>query len=111
MPPLRVALTATGLGIVGSAGGYYYYNSLEKQPQQITKKTFIPKHHDQRPFKLLSQQDIDTRLRAGQFVNTPQVNQVKAVYTNQLASNSPVEDTFSIHTFQQGLIAGVYDGV
>ncbi|KAI8979803.1 phosphatase 2C-like domain-containing protein [Mycotypha africana] len=71
--------------------------------------------YDHRPFTLLTQTDIDTRLRSGQSISKldhaqHQVKGVKAIYSNQLPSNDPVEDNYSIHTFQNGLIAGVYDG-
>ncbi|KAG1402256.1 hypothetical protein G6F58_010590 [Rhizopus delemar] len=110
---LRTTLiTVAGLSGIGSAGGYYYFKTTDKESQLVVpvKEAYVPKHYDRRPFQLLSKEEIDKRLRSGQFANQIQVNYVKAVYTNQLPSNNPVEDTFSINTFQQGLIAGVYDG-
>ncbi|EIE79392.1 hypothetical protein RO3G_04097 [Rhizopus delemar RA 99-880] len=110
---LRTTLiTVAGLSGIGSAGGYYYFKTIDKESQLVApvKEAYVPKHYDRRPFQLLSKEEIDKRLRSGQFANQIQVNYVKAVYTNQLPSNNPVEDTFSINTFQQGLIAGVYDG-
>ncbi|RCH85811.1 hypothetical protein CU098_006483 [Rhizopus stolonifer] len=105
--PLRTAFAAAaGVGAFGSLGSYYYLKPTEKEVIKESK----PKKEDQRPFELLSKEEIDTRLRSGQLATKIQIDQVKAVYTNQLASNNPVEDNYSIHTFRQGLIAGVYDG-
>lgn len=103
----RTLTAIAGLGLTG-AGGYYFI-----KPTKIintVEPVKIPKYHDSRPFTLLARTEIDERLRSGQFANKIKTNQVKAIYTNQLASNNPVEDNYSIHTFQNGLIAGVYDG-
>lgn len=108
--PLRVALTtAAGLGAAGS-GGYYFLTKTNKQTSEPIQTKSEPKHYDWRPFQLLSREEIDSRIRSGQFVSKLEIDRVKAVYTNQLPSNDPVEDNYSINTFQQGLIAGVYDG-
>ncbi|CAO3687001.1 hypothetical protein G6F70_007609 [Rhizopus microsporus] len=108
--PLRVALTAAaGLGAAGS-GGYYFFTKANKQPSEPIQTKAEPKHYDWRPFQLLSREEIDSRIRSGQFVSKLEIDRVKAVYTNQLPSNDPVEDNYSINTFQQGLIVGVYDG-
>ncbi|KAI7907066.1 phosphatase 2C-like domain-containing protein [Cokeromyces recurvatus] len=112
--PIRTLTAAAGLGLTG-VGGYYYIHTKQAIKEAATpitvKESFVPKHYDSRPFTLLTSQEIDERLRAGQFITkTKNINNVKAVYTNQLPSNNPVEDNYSIHTFQNGLIAGVYDG-
>ncbi|KAI9259351.1 phosphatase 2C-like domain-containing protein [Sporodiniella umbellata] len=103
--PLRTALSAAaGVGAFSGLGSYYMFN---KKEQPIIQET---EHHDSRPFQLLSGEEIDQRLREAQHVTQPQVKGIRAVYTNQLPSNNPVEDNFSVNTFQHGLIAGVYDG-
>ncbi|KAI8072174.1 phosphatase 2C-like domain-containing protein [Gilbertella persicaria] len=109
--PVRTITTIAGLSLTG-AGGYYYAvnKKLPNEAVTISTQPSTPKHYDHRPFTLLSSQDIDQRLYSGQFVTKPQTNKIKAIYTNQLPSNDPVEDNYSINTFQQGLIAGVYDG-
>ncbi|KAI7872919.1 phosphatase 2C-like domain-containing protein [Spinellus fusiger] len=61
-------------------------------------------------YTLLTPEDINKRLRTEQFVTLVQHDRVKAVHTSQLASNSPVEDNYSIHGSGNTLIAGVYDG-
>lgn len=108
--PVRTLTAIAGLGLTG-AGGYYFINN---KPPQVIKETVVqfkePKYYDSRPYTLLTDTDITNRLRSGQFANKIQTNNVKAIYTNQLASNNPVEDNYSVHTFQNGLIAGVYDG-
>lgn len=109
--PVRTLTAIAGLGLTG-AGGYYFINN--KPPQVVVKETVVqikePKYYDSRPYTLLTDTDINNRLRSGQFANKIQTNSVKATYTNRLPSNNPVEDNYSIHTFQNGLIAGVYDG-
>ncbi|KAI9471892.1 MAG: phosphatase 2C-like domain-containing protein [Benjaminiella poitrasii] len=112
--PIRTLTAVAGLGLTG-AGGYYFIHSkqaIKEATVPITvKEPYVSKHYDSRPFTLMSSNEIDQRLRAGQFVTkTNKINNVKAVYTNQLPSNNPVEDNYSINTFQNGLIAGVYDG-
>jgi hypothetical protein len=112
--PIRTLTTVAGLSLTG-AGGYYYMNTnkskqLVKEAVPVTPVRKEPKYYDSRPFTLLTSNDIDERLRSGQFANKVTTNNVKAIYTNQLPSNNPVEDNYSIHTFQNGLIAGVYDG-
>lgn len=104
--PVRTLTALAGLGLTG-AGGYYFI-----KPTTIVKpiEPIQPKYHDSRPFTLLASSDIDERLRSGQFANKIKANNIKAIYSNQLASNNPVEDNYSVHTFQDGLIAGVYDG-
>ncbi|KAI9318595.1 phosphatase 2C-like domain-containing protein [Dichotomocladium elegans] len=71
-----------------------------------------PKHYDPRPFRMLTKEEIDRRLRSGQFVT--QSNQfpwVKAIYTNRMPSNNPTEDNFSVNTIQDDKVfVGVYDG-
>ncbi|KAI9257766.1 phosphatase 2C-like domain-containing protein [Helicostylum pulchrum] len=110
--PVRTLTAIAGLGLTG-AGGYYFINN-DKLPPQAIKEPVVkikePKYYDSRPFTLLTDTDITNRLRSGQFANKIQTDNVKAIYTNQLASNNPVEDNYSVHTFQNGLIAGVYDG-
>lgn len=112
--PVRTLATVAGLSLTGASG--YYFVNKENKAKQLLKETPVapvlkePKYYDSRPFTLLTSNDIDERLRSGQFANKITTNNVKAIYTNQLPSNNPVEDNFSIHTFQNGLIAGVYDG-
>ncbi|CEP10288.1 hypothetical protein [Parasitella parasitica] len=113
--PVRTLTAVAGIGLTG-AGGYYFFNNNNEAAKSTAITTaakgqpYVSKHYDSRPFTLLSSDDIDGRLRSGQFVTKVKANNVKAVYTNQLPSNDPVEDNYSIHTFQNGLIAGVYDG-
>lgn len=112
--PIRTLTAVAGLGLTG-AGGYYYMNngkqSQVKEPVTTANKVpAAPKYYDSRPFTLLTSSDIDEKLRSGQFANKITSQNIKAIYTNQLPSNNPVEDNFSIHTFQNGVIAGVYDG-
>jgi hypothetical protein len=107
--PVRTLTAIAGLGLTG-AGGYYYYNQQEHPAPVPEKPAYVPKHHDPRPFTLLDHSEIDNRLRSGQSANKVNVNNVKATYTNQIASNNPIEDNYSINTFDSGLIAGVYDG-
>ncbi|KAI9270893.1 phosphatase 2C-like domain-containing protein [Sporodiniella umbellata] len=98
-------LIATVVGVTSSASAYYYYSKQPSVPKQS-----IVRHADSRPFRLLSEEMIAAKLRSGQFVTKVSSGDVQAVYTNQLASNAPVEDTFSLHALGTGLIAGVYDG-
>lgn len=114
--PVRTLTAVAGLGLTG-AGGYYLASS--KQAVQAKEagaavnakeQPYVPRFYDSRPFTLLSSSDIDERLRSGQFATKVKTNNIKAIYTNQLPSNDPVEDNYSINTFQNGLIAGVYDG-
>ncbi|KAI8366272.1 phosphatase 2C-like domain-containing protein [Choanephora cucurbitarum] len=111
--PVRTITTLAGLSLTG-AGGYYYATTkkltTDSNGSVDIKQEQQPKHYDHRPFTLLSNQDIDERLRSGQLVTKSPTKYVKAIYTNQLPSNNPVEDNYSINTFQDGLIAGVYDG-
>lgn len=120
MPPLvRTIAAVTGLAATG-AGSYYYVNKTRQEASNTnvpaatstpTKpQNYVPRYYDSRPFTLLTSSEIDTRLRSGQLAVKTHINNVKAIYTNQLPSNNPVEDNFSIDTFQNGLIAGVYDG-
>ncbi|CDS03510.1 hypothetical protein LRAMOSA00912 [Lichtheimia ramosa] len=98
--------TATALASAGL--GYAYYS---QQKSETPKPKEFPKHFDPHPFQHLSQQEIDTRLRGGQIVNRSNAKWVKAIYTNRMASNNPVEDNYSVNTFQGSkLLAGVYDG-
>lgn len=111
--PIRTLATVAGLGV--SAGSAYYFidKSNKATPivtESVSPPTKEPKFYDSRPFTLLTDTDINERLRSGQFANKISTSHVKAIYSNQLASNNPVEDNYSIHTFQNGLIAGVYDG-
>ncbi|KAG2209730.1 hypothetical protein INT47_001878 [Mucor saturninus] len=106
--PVRTLTALAGLGLTGAAGGYYFIKPTVVKP--VPSPTPVAKYHDSRPFTLLPSTDIDQRLRSGQFMNKVSTPEVKAIYSNQLASNNPVEDNYSIHTLGQGLIAGVYDG-
>lgn len=106
--PIRTLTTIAGLGLTG-AGGYYYGSNIKKQ--QPVLETPIPVTTEKKQnYSLLDPKEIDDRLRSGQFSNKLNLDYIKATYTNQLPSNDPVEDNFSINTFQNGLIAGVYDG-
>lgn len=110
--PVRTLTTIAGIGLTG-AGGYYYYINNNNQPTVVPtpeKPAYIPKYYDPRPFTLLDSSEIDARLRSGQSANEINAKNIKSTYTNQLASNNPIEDNYSINTFQGGLIAGVYDG-
>ncbi|KAI8881401.1 protein serine/threonine phosphatase 2C [Backusella circina FSU 941] len=109
---VRTLAAVAGLGLTGY-GGYRYANlsSNNKTGEPTTVITEKPlKHYDSRPFQLLSKEDIDQRLRANQFINRSSIKNVKSIHVNQVASNNPVEDNYSVNTFQNGLIAGVYDG-
>ncbi|KAF7731732.1 [Pyruvate dehydrogenase [acetyl-transferring]]-phosphatase 1, mitochondrial [Apophysomyces ossiformis] len=106
--PIRtISTAAAGLGI-SSVGYYYYQQKVEKVPTIPLPEP--PKFHDSRPFKLLTPTEINNRLREGQRANRVNNQYIKAVYTSQVASNQPVEDTYSVNTFAGKLIAGVYDG-
>lgn len=114
--PVRTLTAVAGLGLTG-AGGYYLASSKQATPAKeavavanAKEQPYVPRFYDSRPFTLLSSSDIDERLRSGQFATKVKTNHIKAIYTNQLPSNNPVEDNYSINTFQNGLIAGVYDG-
>lgn len=109
--PVRTLTALAGLGLTG-AGGYYFIKPSLIQPHPTLKEVQStgPKYYDSRPFTLLPSSDIDARLRSGQFANKITTDNVKAIYSNQLPSNNPVEDNYSVHTFQNGVIAGVYDG-
>ncbi|KAI8332260.1 phosphatase 2C-like domain-containing protein [Chlamydoabsidia padenii] len=110
--PIRIISTAAaGVGLSGF--GYYYYKN-QQIPTTLEDKT--EKHppqqfHDSLPFKWLSPEEINTRLRSKQLANKVTLNRVRAVYTSQLPSNNPVEDHFSTYLIgSSGLFAGVYDG-
>jgi hypothetical protein len=105
---VRTLAAVAGLGLTGYGG--YRYAHLNKAEAPIVSTEKEPKHYDSRPFQLLTKEDIDQRLRANQFVNKSTVKNVKSIHVNQVASNNPVEDNYSVNTFQDGLIAGVYDG-
>jgi muramidase (phage lysozyme) len=116
--PVRTLAAVTGLAATG-AGGYYFANKTRQEASKAivpvaatpeTKQPYVPKYYDSRAFTLLTSSDIDARLRSGQLAIKTNTKNIKAIYTNQLPSNNPVEDNFSIDTFQNGLIAGVYDG-
>lgn len=113
--PVRTLTAVAGLGLTG-AGGYYFAKNNKHTVMEATIPTtkeeqpYVPRFYDSRPFTLLSSSDIDERLRSGQFATKVKTKNIKAIYTNQLPSNNPVEDNYSINTFQNGLIAGVYDG-
>lgn len=109
--PVRTLTAVASLGLTGAGGYYYYINSNEPTPAPVPEKpAYVPKYYDSRPFTLLDSSQIDARLRSGQSANVFNVGNVKATYTNQIASNNPIEDNYSVNTFQNGLIAGVYDG-
>lgn len=105
--PVRTLTTIAGLGLTG-AGGYFYAKSLPTVDKPIP--TLDKKRDLKQNFQMLESKEIDDRLRSGQFSNKLNFDNIKSTYTNQLPSNNPVEDNFSINTFQNGLIAGVYDG-
>lgn len=112
--PVRTLTTIAGLSLTGASG--YYFIHKEQKAKEAAKSTTnlvpaAPKYYDSRPFTLLTSSDIDEKLRSGQFANKLTAPNIKAIYTNQLPSNNPVEDNYSIHTFQNGVIAGVYDGM
>lgn len=106
MTTLVKITTATALA--GAGLSYAYYS---QQKTESPKPKEFPKHFDPHPFQHLSQQEIDARLRSGQIINKSNAKWVKAIYTNRMASNDPVEDNYSVNTFQGSkLLAGVYDG-
>lgn len=99
---------STATALAGAGLGYAYYS---QQKTETPKPKEFPKHFDPHPFQHLSQQEIDARLRSGQIINKSNAKWVKAIYTNRMASNDPVEDNYSVNTFQGSkLLAGVYDG-
>ena len=116
--PIKTISTAiAGVGLSGGLG-YLYLNSKRTQEQTKSFNTGAtiqrnqkPQFYDPRPFKQLTSEEIDSRLRAGQIVNKSSIQRVKAIYTTRMASNNPVEDNYSINTIDGNkLIAGVYDG-
>lgn len=118
MVATRVIVPAV-TGIVGLGGAGYYFS--KKDPSSISPPSSrastspVPAAkqdtYDPRPFTLLTPDEIDSRLRGGQFASrTPTVNRVSAIYTTRMASNNPVEDNYSVDLIQDKLIAGVYDG-
>jgi pyruvate dehydrogenase phosphatase len=114
--PVRTLVAVTGIAATG-VGGFYYANKARQEAfvpvvttKPETKQPYTPKYYDHIPFTLLTASDVDARLRSGQMAIKANVKHVKAVYNNRLPSNNPVEDNFSVGTFQNGLIAGVYDG-
>ncbi|KAI9243405.1 phosphatase 2C-like domain-containing protein [Phascolomyces articulosus] len=109
--PIKPISTAiAGIGLSGGIG-YLYLNKKQTPgavPSAVPSK---PQSHDPRPFTLLTPEEIDNRLRSGQIVNKTSIQRVRAIYTNRMASNKPVEDNYSINTIDNNkLIAGVYDG-
>ncbi|CAO3583765.1 unnamed protein product [Absidia cylindrospora] len=116
--PIRTLSTAAaGIGLSGA--GYYMFKNKQQTGTQQDLKTdgntdqqHPPQQfYDSRPFKWLSPEDINTRLRAGQLANKVNLDRVRAVYTSQVASNNPVEDHYSTYLIgSKGLFAGVYDG-
>jgi hypothetical protein len=108
IPAARTLAIGGGLGALS-----YYYLSQNNKIASVNTETRIPASvtsNKKQNYTLLEPQEIDNRLLSGQFSNKLPFNHIKATYTNQLPSNDPVEDNFSINTFQNGLIAGVYDG-
>lgn len=107
-----LTLAATGVGLAG--GGYMYLT--RQQPTPLQKQPGggqgQPQQQpcDPRPYKLLTPSEIDERLTSGQCVNRTNLARVQRVFTNRLPSNEPVEDNYSVNTFEDKLIAGVYDG-
>ncbi|KAI7855786.1 phosphatase 2C-like domain-containing protein [Circinella umbellata] len=116
--PLKTISTAiAGVGFSGGLGYYYLNNKRTQEPTKAFNTTATNQQnrksqvYDPRPFKQLTAEEIDNRLRAGQIVNKSSIQRVKAVYTTRMASNNPVEDNYSINTIDGNkLIAGVYDG-
>ncbi|KAI8089730.1 phosphatase 2C-like domain-containing protein [Halteromyces radiatus] len=109
--PIRtISTVAVSLGLSG-ATYYIYQNQPRKQNDTFDNNIQEQPYNDSRPFKWLTPEEINTRLRAKQFANKVNLNHVRAVYTSQLASNNPVEDHYSTYLIgNNGLYAGVYDG-
>ena len=116
--PIKTISTAiAGVGLSGGLGYLYLYNKrTQEQSKSLNTSATLqqnqkPQFYDPRPFKQLTSEEIDSRLRAGQFVNKSPIQRVKAIYTTRMASNNPVEDNYSINTIDgDKLMAGVYDG-
>ncbi|KAI9304874.1 phosphatase 2C-like domain-containing protein [Cunninghamella echinulata] len=111
IPVRTFAAAATGAGLTGV--GYYFYNQKsEDHPANVLEKQNTSEQiYDSRPYKLLTPEEINSRLRAVQLANKVQLNRIRAVYTSQLASNRPVEDHYSNYLVgNKALFAGVYDG-
>ncbi|KAI8061436.1 phosphatase 2C-like domain-containing protein [Gongronella butleri] len=107
----RTLTTAVaGLGLSG-AGYYFYKQQPGKASATVAASTDEPEVYDSRPYKLLTPDDITSRLRKGQLANSvSSLKRVRAIYTNRLPSNNPTEDHYSSYLIGDGLIAGVYDG-
>lgn len=111
IPFRTISTTAAGIGLSGV--GYYVYRNQAPagKPTDPTNEHGPQQFNDSRPFKWLSPEEINTRLRSKQLANKVNLNRVRAVYTSQLPSNNPVEDHFSTYLVgNNGLFAGVYDG-
>ncbi|CAO3626109.1 unnamed protein product [Cunninghamella blakesleeana] len=111
IPVRTITAAAAGAGLSGI--GYYVYNqTYENKPvKQLENYQTAPQYYDSRPFKLLTPEEINSRLRAGQLANKVSLNCIRAVYTSQLGSNRPIEDHYSSYLIgNNGLYAGVYDG-
>ncbi|KAI8148413.1 phosphatase 2C-like domain-containing protein [Fennellomyces sp. T-0311] len=110
---IKALSAVAGVGLSGGLG-YLYYNQKQtpaSAPPPEMNAAAPPQFYDPRPFKLLTPDEIDSRLRAGQLVNKSPLARVRAIYTVRMASNKPVEDNYSINTINGSkLIAGVYDG-
>ncbi|ORY96661.1 phosphatase 2C-like domain-containing protein [Syncephalastrum racemosum] len=119
MVATRVIVPAV-TGVVGLGGAGYYFSKKNPSSSTTSSSSATPTSpappakqdiYDSRPFTLLTPDEIDSRLRSGQFASrTPTVNRVSAIYTTRMASNNPVEDNYSVDLIQDKLIAGVYDG-
>lgn len=112
IPFRTISTAAAGIGLSG-VGYYVYRNQASPAKSNDTTIEHGPQEfYDSRPFKWLSPEEINNRLRSKQLANKVTLNRVRAVYTSQLPSNSPVEDHFSTYLVgSNGLFAGVYDGI
>ncbi|KAI9488052.1 phosphatase 2C-like domain-containing protein [Zychaea mexicana] len=109
--PIKTISTAVaGVGLSGGLG--YLYLNRKRAPEPVpSAATSQPQSYDPRPFQRLTTEEIDSRLTSGQIVTMTSIQRVRAIYTNRMASNKPVEDNYSINTIDgEKLIAGVYDG-
>lgn len=111
---IKALSAVAGMGLTGGLG-YLYYNkeqATKSPPPSQVKSAASSQPYDRLPYTLLTPDEIDNRLRAGQIVNKSPLARVRAIYTVRMASNKPVEDNYSVNTIDGNkLIAGVYDGM
>lgn len=91
----------------------YKFRAIERSNDICDCKRFHTSKEPRSSFAKLSPQDVDTILRANEFTQDfPSGGSVKSYDSNQLASNSPMEDTRAEAKclLTSGLLLGVFDG-